>query len=581
MSLQKTKSQLVRQLKNQDNKVIALSGNWGTGKTHLWNEVKKESDDEKVMKAFYVSLFGLSSVDQIKRKLCESAIPGVESHGGVFDSLKKLMGTGVKALAQHYKAFAALNDLNIVLMAPILLRSSVIVIDDIERKHERLGIDEVLGFIDEYSKEFNCRFVLVLNDDQLSSKGDQEKLWNTFREKVIDQEIRLTTSSDEAFAIALDLAPSKYAHALKKAAATCGLNNIRILVKVIRVANQILADRDLDDAIQVRVVPSIVLFSAIHYRGLRDGPDFKFALNIGNMDWSEWARDREKEPTPEQKRQDGWRLLMHELGIQGCDEFEGCLVQFLESGLFDSAAIEAVIERYMQEKEALVAREAARQFITRAMWDHRTSEEQLVAEAAQFEASAGVLDPYTVTELHSFLVEMSGGTERADAIVDRWISNFKATAPNPVNDDNPFSKPLHPKIQQVIEQTAEAAHNNTTVVEACMHISRQRGWGIMQEIALQKATAADFEVAIRSIEDIDVLRRFMRQMIDMRLNRETYDAHFGSASERFMEACRAIAYDPASPRLSSLLHLLLDKTAVANELSVLAEPADTPALGAQ
>ena len=103
----------------------------------------------------------------------------------------------------------------------------------------------------------------------------------------------------------------------------------------------------------------------------------------------------------------------------------------------------------------------------------------------------------------------------------------------------------------------------------------------MQEIALQKATAADFEVAIRSIEDIDVLRRFMRQMIDMRLNRETYDAHFGSASERFMEACRAIANDPASPRLSSLLHLLLDKTAVANELSVLAEPADTPALGAQ
>ena len=34
-----------------DNSVIALSGKRGTGKTHLWNEVKNESDDEKVRKA--------------------------------------------------------------------------------------------------------------------------------------------------------------------------------------------------------------------------------------------------------------------------------------------------------------------------------------------------------------------------------------------------------------------------------------------------------------------------------------------------------------------------------------------------
>jgi hypothetical protein len=60
---------------------------------------------------------------------------------------------GVKAASEHYKALAALNDLNLLFMAPAVLRDIVIVIDDIERKHEKLGIDEVLGFIDEYSKQ--------------------------------------------------------------------------------------------------------------------------------------------------------------------------------------------------------------------------------------------------------------------------------------------------------------------------------------------------------------------------------------------------------------------------------------------
>ena len=67
MSLKKTKDQLIKLLGQPDNTVIALSGKWGTGKTHLWNEVKDESGDDSVKKALYVSLFGLSSVDQVKR----------------------------------------------------------------------------------------------------------------------------------------------------------------------------------------------------------------------------------------------------------------------------------------------------------------------------------------------------------------------------------------------------------------------------------------------------------------------------------------------------------------------------------
>ncbi|MBK0116096.1 MULTISPECIES: NTPase KAP [unclassified Delftia] len=566
MSLSKTKARLVRLLGQDENSVIALSGKWGTGKTHLWSEVKDVSDDEKIKNALYVSLFGLSSIDQVKRKLIESAIPGVESHGGVFDGIKSLFNAGVTAASQHYKAMAALKDLNVLLMAPVVLRDKLIVIDDIESKHAKLGIDEVLGFIDDYSKQFRVRFVLVLNDDQLSTDGDQAKLWATFREKVIDEEVRLSTSPEEAFSIALKLTPSKYAQALGQAITVCGLTNIRIVGKVMKTANQILISRDLDQAIQSRVVPSIVLFSAIHYRGIQDGPDFQFALNVGNPDWVDFGRDKNAEPTEQEKREERWRLLMQELGVYGCGEFEKVLVDFLESGLFDADRVQAIIDRFVPETQALQATQAARDFLKRAFWDHRVSDADLLAEASQFPACAEFLDPYVTTQLFDTLSELTDGQALGQAIVDAWIAAFEAGDHHDVEDDNPFNNPIHPDIKAALDAAKARAQASATVVDACIDIIDNSGWGTLQEVALKRATAADFDAAIRGM-DIDTLRRFMRRMIEMRLKRATYDAHFGTATQHFVDACRAISNDPNSPRLAALIKKLFARTALAVELT--------------
>lgn len=568
MSLEKTKKQLLDLLSRADNKVIALSGKWGTGKTHLWNEVKRESSEEEVKKALYVSLFGLSTIDQLKRKLMEGALPNAALGGDKIEVIKNIFKSGVTAMATHYKALAAINDLNLLLMAPLALRNRVIVIDDIERKHDKLGIDEVLGFIDEYSKEFESRFVLVLNDDQLSRKGEQEKLWTSFHEKVIDQEIRLSTSPDEAFAIAIKLWPSKYEQALQRGVLACGLTNIRIVSKVIKAANQILAGRDLIDSIQARVVPSIVLFSAIHYRGLEDGPDFQFALSIANPDWSRFVRDENAEPTEQEKREDRWRMLMSEMGINGCDDFEKVLVEFLESGLFEGDQVQVIIDRYVAEGQTMEARQSARAFIKKAIWDHRASEADLVAEAAPFPGIAGQLDTYLATELHGVLSELGGGQALADQVIQAWIASFQACGEPEPDDDNPFGNPIHPDIKAAFDAAVAQAQAQETVVEACNYIIEHSGWGTMQEVAMKRATVVDFESAIRDM-DIEKLPRFMRRMIQMRLQRATYDRQFGHATECFVEACRTIANDPspASARLTRLIKRLFANTALSAELN--------------
>ena len=563
MSLINAKKQMLELLSDRDIKVIALSGKWGTGKTHLWGEVVKESGDENVKGALYVSLFGLSGIDQMKRKLIESVAPGAQAHPRIWEAAKQAVTSGIKVLEGFHKGFGALGDLNLLLLAPLMLRERVIVIDDIERKHEKLGIDEILGFIDEYTQRNNARFVLILNNNQLAKR----EVWETLREKVIDQELKLLTTPEEAFSIAIGLFPSENSESIKEASIVCGLTNIRIIGKVIKAVNRILGDRVLEDALLARVIPSIVLFAAIHYKGLEDGPDFQFALSIGSSSERRNLKDKNKDLTDEEKRRVKWRLLINELGIYGCDEFETLVVEFLELGLFDRSKITLIMDRYAAEKQNIEAREKASQFLFKVFWDHRLHNSQLIQLASDLPAIAGLLDPYLVTELDSALTDIPSGSDIGQAIVNSWIATFRTLKHDRISDENPFNRPLHIAIKTEYAALNAQVQARTTVLDACMYIIKNNGWGTMQEVAMKSATATDFELAIRNM-DIDQLRRFMRRMIEMCLQRQNYDQHFGGATELFLEACKAIANDPNSSRLAGLIKRLFSGTVLASEIEM-------------
>jgi hypothetical protein len=99
MTLANTKAQMIHLLKDRDNRVIAMSGKWGTGKTHLWESIRDESNDKRISNSLYISLFGLSSIDQVKLKLLEAVIPTAKSQGPLVDGLKGLLKAGSEVSA--------------------------------------------------------------------------------------------------------------------------------------------------------------------------------------------------------------------------------------------------------------------------------------------------------------------------------------------------------------------------------------------------------------------------------------------------------------------------------------------------
>ncbi|MGF6696988.1 hypothetical protein OKW38_001600 [Paraburkholderia sp. MM5496-R1] len=550
-------------LGDADNKVIALSGKWGTGKSHLWRDVKKDTRDQlpAVKGAIYVSLFGIGDMNQLKLKAVQSAIPKAEENSAAMESVRTALKAAKKVLEAVHKGFAALDEVAL-LAVPGLLNGRLIVLDDIERKHERLSIDEVLGFIDEFTQQHDARFLLVLNDDQLAER----EVWDTLRDKVIDQEIRLLTTPEEAFGIAIKLTPSNYSEWIKKAVGVCGVNNIRVICKVIRAVNRILGSRQLQDVVLARVVPSIVLLAAISFKGIEDGPDFQFVLAAGSeSDWEGFLADKKNEADEDDKGRAKWRLLLKELDIITCDEFEVLVVDFLESGQFDAGEVSKIVERYAAETDAMQAREKSRDFIKRLVWDHRVSEAELVEQAKELVPVSKHLDPYIATDLCSALSSLPAGKDVGRAIVQGWLSEFRTQQHDDVNDENPFGRPLHPEISAEFAAIKAGAQAKATLFDTSKYIVEHSGWGPRQEIVMKTATAAEFESTIRSL-GIDDLRFFMRHLLEMRIQRQTYDPHFGSATDRFTEACRNIVSAPDSGRLGTLIKHLFKEANLGSEV---------------
>lgn len=549
MSLKSTKAHLVELLADTDNRVIALTGKWGTGKSYLWHEVRNASRDDGVKNALYVSLFGLSDMNQMKLKILQSALPRAEAAPSFWENVSKSVSVIKKGLEGVHKSFSTLSDLAL-LVVPTILKNKVIVIDDIERKHDKLSIDEVMGFIDEFTQQHKARIILILNDDQL---GDRS-IWAKLREKVIDQEIRLDTSPAEAFDIAQRLSPSVYTNHIQTTVETCGLTNIRIIRKVIRSVNRILDNHTgLSDDVLRRVIPSTVLLCAIHYKGMDDGPDFDFVLKIGGYT-SDWDK-KEDELDEEGKRRARWRLFLHELSIISCDEYEYLVIEFLKSGLFDGADLANIIDRYNSETETLRIQQLIHQLYDHVFWHPKITEEQLLAEARDLVDKSHLLDAYNVTSLHDLILDLSGGAEVGNLMIDKWIHVFQARVGDDFDDENFWHRRVHPRIKEAFEKAKASAQANTSLFDACYHIAKNSGWGHKQESAMRAASVKDFETTIKSLDPSD-LRLFMCRFIDMSVQNENYEKHFGTAVDHFILACRSICLDTESGRLSGLIRRL-------------------------
>jgi hypothetical protein len=572
MSMLRAKGNLKQLLADHEVKVMALSGKWGTEKSHMWKSLRGDSKDLELQGALYVSLFGVATLAELKLKLAQTAMPMIKRSGPRADAIKSAISAIKTGVQGYFKLGTALDEFAL-LAVPAMVRNKFIVVDDIERKHDKLTIDEVLGFIDDFTQNYGCRILLILNTDQLADRT----VWEKFREKVIDEELRLDTTPAEAFDIAIHLSQSQFAAKIKPAVEACGITNIRIIRKVIRAANKILAvHAPLPDDVLDRVIPSTVLLSAIHYKGIENGPTMAFVLDsestVGlHIERHERER-RGEEATEEDKLHARWMLLLDRLCIEYTDEYEKLVSDYLNAGLVDRSAVDAVIGRYCQEQQRAGAQARVSEFFQSTIWDPELLPAQIVEAAHALLSDVPHLDCYSISSLHDYLVDLDGGAAIAEQMVSLWVDRLREMAAAPGADpkefvlDNWMGRPLHHSIVAAFAEARGHVEQPRTLLDVCLYLAKSNGWNPSEEVVMQAATVDDFTQTILSIRG-EQLKVFLLKNLDIYANRATYARHFGSGPAYFLEACKRIRAERAGTRWASLIEDLFKNAKLDTDLN--------------
>ena len=205
---------------------VLLSGPWGVGKTYLLKAFLKKEFGEDTASYVYVSLYGLSSIEEIDDALFQAAFPALT--GTAAQVVGRVAKVGLKFLKVEPGEWNIKDFLN-------KFRAKVYVFDDLERCEA--PINKVLGYINQFVEHGSAKVIILANEKEI---GD-DKDYTRRREKLIGKTLHVSSVFDEAFEHFTLNIDHPDARAFVKASATdiatiyvqSKLDNLRILQQTI------------------------------------------------------------------------------------------------------------------------------------------------------------------------------------------------------------------------------------------------------------------------------------------------------------------------------------------------------------
>ncbi|WP_042577721.1 hypothetical protein [Variovorax paradoxus] len=367
-------------LRGTEPEVLAVAGGWGVGKTHLWRttlDTARVSETLGLRSYGYVSLFGLSSLDQLKLSLFESTLmltPDAETksvwgrvQSAIGDRVRLGYVAGPKALRQQLTSDAvtgarlsrryadgmpfAIASISKAL-SPLYfsaVHDQLVCIDDIERRGEGLKLNELLGLITFLKEERRCRVALLLNSDSLSD-GDK-KLFESQLEKVIDIHVRMAPTSQESVAIAFGEQPDQITAQIAERASVLGIRNVRVLRRIARLIGSAKVHfagfhpKVAERAIFILTVVGWVIYEPAEAPTSWHNEAVEAANSPG--DWHAFAaEDESRTPTKDDE-------TMSRYGYTFLNNFDLTLIKEAQRGFFDPALLRKIGAEMQREIETL------------------------------------------------------------------------------------------------------------------------------------------------------------------------------------------------------------------------------------
>ena len=214
--------------------IVLLSGPWGSGKTHFAkNKLIPELNNIPDMKAHYISLFGLSSLDDFRDRVLASTSLGASSTMNVGAYIKNLVGASTAIAGDSGTTLSAMNAMTKPIKHRLLSKVSnrILVVDDLERASSDQLISEVLGECLNFAENnTNVWVVVIANKDQINNTDLLEK---TF----LDQ-VHISPTTTNIINFVNKVSPSLLDHEIKQhfkhIVEQLKLTNLRVVQRILQ-----------------------------------------------------------------------------------------------------------------------------------------------------------------------------------------------------------------------------------------------------------------------------------------------------------------------------------------------------------
>ncbi|MDN5665310.1 MAG: KAP family NTPase [Psychrobacter sp.] len=211
---------------------IALTGEWGIGKTHLWKNFRDKNREVFSGKKYaYISLFGLDSLESLKLAIATEVQTDAANDSplnvDVSKHVKKLFGFvgGGNITASGDMRFG-INIGNKLITNIIMahLKDTLVCLDDIERKSDSLSMSETMGLVNYLKNERNCQIIMILHD----AESEDRDYFDKHKEKVFDELLVL----DDSLSIVKSIVDSSLFTIYEQFYEIIGIKNLRFYQRV-------------------------------------------------------------------------------------------------------------------------------------------------------------------------------------------------------------------------------------------------------------------------------------------------------------------------------------------------------------
>lgn len=179
-------NRLIQIIEQNEPAAIALTGEWGIGKTHFWKNFYERRHQDLTLDAkkyAYVSLFGIDSLETLKYEIAIQSHDTIQqkNHLSKVKSLFTDLFKHVSLPKIESNGFSmAISQSMVNTLIGNMVKNTLICIDDFERKSNKLAVKDIMGVINDLKEQKNCKVVVILHSDKLNSEFAE------YKEKVFD-----------------------------------------------------------------------------------------------------------------------------------------------------------------------------------------------------------------------------------------------------------------------------------------------------------------------------------------------------------------------------------------------------------